>query len=124
MRFYSVHLKGDLGRGDATLVREGFCWPALLLGPLWPAARGLWREAALFGAAWAGVGLLALGAPQAGGWAALLLWLLGGFEGHWLQRRALKRRGYEEVAIIAGHGRDEAELKLAGAMLRARERQS
>ncbi len=121
MRFYTVHLKGGRLDGHAELVPDGFCWPALLLGPLWPAVRGLWREAALVAGAWGAVGLLALALPQAGGWAALLLWLLGGFEGHWLARRALRRRGYREAAVIAGHGRDEAELKLAAAMLQARE---
>ena len=27
----------------ATFIREGFSWPALLFGPIWLLARGLWR---------------------------------------------------------------------------------
>ncbi len=116
MRFYTVHLRKGAPE-DAVLVKDGFCWPALLFGPFWMIYRRMWRELVILLAVYAGIG--AVGAAistQLAGWLDLLVALLLGFEGNALARRALARRGYEETAVIAATGRDEAELRLARAL--------
>ncbi len=116
MRFYTVHLRKGKPE-DAVLVKDGFCWPALLFGPFWMLYRRMWRELVALLAAYAGIGVVGAAASgQLAGWLDLLVALLLGFEGNALARRALARRGYEETAVIAAAGRDEAELRLARAL--------
>ncbi len=116
MRFYTVHLRKSVPE-EAVLVRDGFCWPALLFGPFWMAYRRMWRELLVLIVVYAGIGVFgAAVSSQLAGWLNLLVALLLGFEGNALARRALARRGYEETAVIAAAGRDEAELRLARAV--------
>jgi len=44
---YTVHTNSWSAApdGDAVLIREGFCWPAFLFGPLWALWHGMWRTA-------------------------------------------------------------------------------
>ncbi len=116
MRYYHVLLPlGSRGR-EAVLVKEGFSWPALFFGPLWLAAKGMWRELAVFALLLALAGLAqALGAERIGGWMMVLPFVLLGFEGNGLHVRALQRRGWEEAGLVAGADLDEAELRLARA---------
>ena len=46
MRLYSVYQSPE-ARGDQDLIfiKDGFCWPALVLPFIWPAWRGLWLVA-------------------------------------------------------------------------------
>lgn len=111
MRIYTVHYRPEAGGGDIVPVKEGFCWPALLFGPLWALWRRLWVVAlglvaliALLGAAGAVLDLdvvtaaaLSLGAAVA----------IGGTAND-LRRWTLERRGFSEEGVVMGFGEDSA----------------
>jgi hypothetical protein len=110
MAIYSVHIPGD-GADPATaaeranFLREGFCWPAFLFGPLWLLARGLWRPlgAWCLGAILVGLtisyGLLA---RPAGSWLYFVAALYLGLEGKGFVAAALERRGVRFVDVATG----------------------
>lgn len=111
MRIYTVHYRPEAGGGDIVPVKEGFCWPALLFGPLWALWHGLWSVAlglvaliALLGAAGAVLGLdvvtaaaLSMGTATA----------IGGTAND-LRRWTLERRGFSEEGVAMGFGEDAA----------------
>jgi hypothetical protein len=116
MRVYTVHLRRqglDPDR-DIMLVKEGFCWPALLFLVLWALWCRLWWvafgllviEVALSGA----VALLGLDplseAAISVGFAAIV-----GFVANDLKRWTLRRQGFVEVAVVIADGRDAAERR-------------
>ena len=112
MRIYTIHRRrrGVLEEPDIRVVKEGFCWPGLVFGPLWAAWRGYWAVAA---------GLLAAGAAAAALpgalWLSLPLLLLAalvtGFEGNDLARWSLGRRGFVPAALSAGRNAADAEAR-------------
>ncbi len=112
MRIYTIHRRGRgiLEEPEIRVVKEGFCWPALLFGPLWAAWRGDWAVAAVLLAAFAAAAIL----PDAL-WSSLPLLLLvaltAGFEGADLARRSLRRRGFAEASLAAGRNATEAEAR-------------
>jgi len=113
MRIYTVHYRSDAAGGDIVLVKEGFCWPAFLFGPLWALARGLWGVAL-------GLLVLALAAVLAGpllplgtvAWTATAAGaaLAVGHTANDLRRWTLERRGYSEEGVVMG-GREDAALR-------------
>ncbi len=111
LRLYSVHLgRGDAPE-DAVLVKEGFCWPALLFGPVWAFYRRLW----LWGLAWIAaalvLGMAAEALPSAAAYvsfAGLALAVLFAAEANDLRRAYLARRGWREVEVVGGTDDDTA----------------
>jgi hypothetical protein len=116
MRAYTVHLRRqglDPDR-DIVLVKEGFCWPALLFSVLWALWCRLW---------WVALGLLVVEVALSG--AGTLLGLdplseaaisLGfavivGFVANDLKRWTLRRQGFAEAAVIIASDRDAAERR-------------
>jgi hypothetical protein len=101
---------GDAER--ASFLREGFCWPALLFGPLWLLARGLWRPFAL----WCIAAIILAVAISSGrlpgsvaGWLYFVGALFLGLEGRNFVAAALERRGFRLVDIVARVDRATAE---------------
>ncbi len=96
----------------ADFVRDGFCWPALLFGPLWLLARGLWRA---LGAWCLGAAIVLIGAHYArapgltvdGLYGLSALWL--GLEGQGLVAAARRRAGFRLVDISVGANMTAAE---------------
>jgi len=111
LRLYSVHLGLGDAAEDAVLVKEGFCWPALLFGPFWAFYHRLW----LWGLAWIAV-VVAISAIQEAlpatapylGFATIALELLFAAEANDLRRRDLARRGWREVEVVGGTDGDTA----------------
>lgn len=121
MRLYTVHLPVHLlpaaGTPDAdtaegaVLVKEGFCWPALFVPLLWSLWHRMWWEAlalAALGVLLAGVEQLASGAETVTALVGFAVQLWFGLQGNDLRRWTLARRGWPEVAVIAGANRDAA----------------
>lgn len=107
MRLYTALLKSD---AEPVLVREGFAWGALFLGPLWLAAHRAWIAAAISLAAYVGIAVLVPAParfPMACAAAAIL-----GFVGNDLRRWALEHRGYLLVHVIIARSRDHALARL------------
>lgn len=89
------------------LVKDGFCWPAFILGALWAAAKGLWIP--VFAAMMAVEVVLWFltgyaGAQRHGGLALLgfvamlgYAWVRGRYGNRWL-RAGLLRKGYRPGA--------------------------
>ncbi|SHF59548.1 Protein of unknown function [Kaistia soli DSM 19436] len=92
-------------------VKDGFCWPALLITLPWMLYRRLFVEAALYVLAVTGLGFLGerIGAPATLLAAALPLAL--GILGNDLRRFALRRRGYAPRGVASGANIDEAEIR-------------
>lgn len=116
MRVYTVHLRRqglDPDR-DIMLVKEGFCWPALLFSILWALWCRLWWvalgllvvEVALSGA----VALLGL-APLSEVAISLGFAVIVGFGANDLKRWTLRRQGFVEVAVVVADDRDAAERR-------------
>ncbi len=118
MKLYSVHYRHEDAASlaslaeRAVLVKEGFCWPALLLGPMWLAWCGLWLALAFYIALMLVVVAFAMlmGLPNGDvSFITMVAQLLLALEGNGLCRWSLERRRYHERAIVAGGNLSEAE---------------
>jgi hypothetical protein len=107
VKTYAALLRAD---AEPVLVREGFSWGALILGPFWLAAHRAWIAAALSLAAYV---LINTVVPQPA--AALLaagLALILGFTGNDLRCWALAHRGYLLAHVLAAGNEDAAFARL------------
>lgn len=107
MKTYSALLKADAA---PVLVREGFSWGALVLGPFWLAAHRAWIAAAISLAAYVLIGAL-VAEPAAGILAAGVALILG-LTGNDLRRWALEHRGYLLVHVVSAGNPDDAFVRL------------
>ncbi len=116
MRLYTVHLRrhGPDSDSDLVLIKEGFCWAAFFLGPLWVLWHRLWLAALVLlvaGVALGGTALvlrldgLSQGAVSVG-FAAIV-----GFVANDLRRRRLERRHFTLAAVVSAAGREAAERR-------------
>ncbi|MCC2111441.1 MAG: DUF2628 domain-containing protein [Hyphomicrobiales bacterium] len=114
---YTVHAPPDEAVSaepaeQLIFVKEGFCWPALLIPPLWLISRRMW----LVLVGWLAVAALILAGYEYLGKALpgtvdLLFWLLFALEANELRRWTLARRGWRFLGVAAGRNRDEAEMR-------------
>ena len=120
MLTYTAHRKPDLldqanDGSDIVFIKDGFCWPGLLIPFFWMIWHRLWLPLAVYLAA---VALLALaghvvfslpdGLMTSLG---LLLNLFVGLEGNNFRRRALAKRGFEEIADIVADNSETASYR-------------
>ncbi|MDA0368175.1 MAG: DUF2628 domain-containing protein [Proteobacteria bacterium] len=120
MRVYSVYQSPTAGGDDDLIfIKDGFCWPALVLPLIWPLWRGLWLVALVV------VGILVavstvveagLLAPLTGTVIEVAVALILGFEGNNLRRWVKSRRGWREVATVSGRRLDDAERSFFSAI--------
>lgn len=129
MTVYTVHEPAGLkGRSDAAarhiaFVKEGFCWPAFLIAPIWLVYRRMW---------WVLLGFLAVGVALGGlelwlgrgsalsSIVEIVLLLLFALEANNLRRWELRRRGNRLRAVVAGRDREECERKFFSTWLAER----
>jgi hypothetical protein len=107
VKLYAALLKAD---AEPVLVREGFSWGALILGPFWLAAHRAWIAAAISLAAY--ILILVLATEPVGAILAAGLALILGLNGHDLRRWALENRGYLLVHVLAAANQDDAFARL------------
>ena len=107
MRIYTAHLHQA---APPVVVREGFAWGALILGPFWLLAQRAWIAGVLALAAWFVVSALP-GAALRLPCALALAWALG-LWGNDLLRGALARRGYLLAHVVAAADADAALARL------------
>lgn len=120
MLTYTAHRKPDLldqanDGSDIVFIKDGFSWPGLLIPFFWMIWHRLWLPLAVYLAA---VALLALaghvvfslpdGLMTSLG---LLLNLFVGLEGNNFWRRALAKRGFEEIADIVADNSETASYR-------------
>ena len=110
MNIYTAHLRPAR---DPVLVREGFSFPAFLLGPLWLFANGAWIPAIIGLAAF--VAIFARAPATLVGPLSLGLALLAGLTGRDLVRWSLERRGYTLAHVVAARDDDAALARLYAA---------
>jgi hypothetical protein len=125
MLTFTAHRKAEVLSHDeaadgVVFVKDGFSWLAFLVPLVWLVWHRVWRGLAGYVIAvtvLVGIGYLA-GFPE--GLATslgMLLNLYMGLEGNNLRRKALMRRGYQELAdIAAGDGEEAAWRFLANRM--------
>lgn len=122
MRLYSVHTRAwsSAPDGEATFVKEGFCWPAFFFGPLWALWHGMWRTAIALLILSAAVSGLAVGANLTdSGELALSVGLqvaIGLWANDW-RRRVLARRDFFERGTVAGRRLHDAEQRFIKGMV-------
>ncbi|HWJ72702.1 MAG TPA: DUF2628 domain-containing protein [Kaistia sp.] len=92
-------------------VKDGFCWPALLITLPWLLYRGLFVEAALTILAMVALGLFAEPLGAAAPALSILLPLAFGVLGNDIRRFALRRRGYRVRGEASGRTLEEAEIR-------------
>jgi Protein of unknown function (DUF2628) len=116
MALYTIHAprKADgaaASPAELVFVKEGFCWPALIIPLIWTLYRRLWLMVLLLLAA---VFLLVL-LREAGGAVASVVYLLGrilyGLEANGLRRWTLERNGHTLVGVVEGRNVEEAERR-------------
>ncbi|WP_108880232.1 DUF2628 domain-containing protein [Anderseniella sp. Alg231-50] len=127
MLTYTAHSKQDPPQQDhaedtkgVVFVKDGFSWPAFFIPFFWMLWHRLWLPLVGYLVA---VGLVVL-AGYAFSWPdnltsgmGILVNLFAGLEGNNFRRRALAKRGFEEVAdIVAGNG-EEASYRFFTARL-------
>ena len=118
MNLYTVHYRHEDSHSLASLaerailVRDGFSWPALVLGPAWLAWRSMWIVLAIYVA----VMLVIVAAARLFGLpdgvslvVTAAVNLLLALEGNGLYRWSLERRRYHERAVVTGASLAEAE---------------
>ncbi len=116
MRHYTVHLRrhGPDADSDLVLIKEGFCWPAFFLGPLWALWHRLWLAALVLLVADLGLSgtalLLRLDGLSQGAVSVGVVAIVG-FVANDLRRRGLERRHYALAAVVSAAGREAAEWR-------------
>ena len=123
MRVYTVHEPPGGNLEDMVFVKEGFCWPALFVPALWLIYRRLWLGLAAWFVASIALAWLVRAAGLEDGAAAVVMLgfnLLVAFEANDWLRWTLDRKGYREVAVVAGSNQSEAEARYFQARLAGR----
>ncbi len=110
VKYWTVHLLPENRPVAPVLVREGFSWGALLIGPVWLLAHRVWIPAVLVIAANVLAGALAPEGLQLFLFAAISL--LVGFSGNDLRRFSLERRGYLLRHVVTARNADGALSRL------------
>jgi hypothetical protein len=105
--FWTAHLRRDR---EPVLLRDGFSWGALLLGPVWLLLHRAWVPAALGFAAFVLAGTLLPDA--AAGVAIPALMLLHGLSGNDMLAWGLERRGYRLTHVLAARTETDALARL------------
>jgi hypothetical protein len=107
VKIYTALVKAD---SEPYLVREGFAWGALFLGPFWLAAHRAWIAAGISLAAFT---LLVAAVPEpACGIVAVGLAMILGLTGNDLRRWSLENRGYLLAYVLSAGSADEAFTRL------------
>ena len=126
MVVYTVHEPaGRKGRSDAAarrivFVKEGFCWPALFVAPVWLVYHRIWLILLGFlaiSAALSGLGQWLDPDSSLSSVIDFTVLLLFAMEANDLRRWQLRRRGYRMRAVVAGRDREECERKFFAAWL-------
>jgi hypothetical protein len=114
LRTYTVHARpgSAASDGDAVFVRDGFSWPAFILGPFWAIWFGMWRTAIgllLLSGGISGL-VLAVGMAEAGKLVVTLaLQAVMGLWGNDWRRYVLRRSDMAERAVVSGRNARNAE---------------
>jgi hypothetical protein len=114
MAQWTVHRKKTSSDDDVRFVREGFNVWALVFPLFWLVIKGMWIvfiiAAAVQMLLW-GIGRMLDFSEFMSFAVGLLPNLVMGFEGNDLYRWTLARRGLEEVDVVSGEDRTEAEIR-------------
>lgn len=116
MTIYSVHApEGDVGAVEqVALVKEGFCWPALFVAPLWLVYHGQWLGllAYVAGSVAIGLALVASGTPEdTSGLFWLIYHLVVAMHANDWRRWRLEAAGLDLVGVISGQSLEIAEAR-------------
>ena len=105
---------------DVVFIKDGFAWLGLLIPVIWMLWHRLWRPLAGYLIVIVLIAVAGFAVPLPGSLTAsmgLLANLFVGLEGNNFRRRALARRGFEEVADIAAASNEEASFRFFAARI-------
>jgi hypothetical protein len=120
MSVYTVHeppLRAGVTTPDAqnyVFVRDGFCFWAFLLAPLWMLAHRMWLVLAGYIVVAGGLAAFVMAAGASGfiaGFIVFLIGLLVGLEAATLRRFTLRRRGWKDAGVVSGDDLEAAERR-------------
>lgn len=95
-------------------MKNGFCWPGLLLPLIWPLYHRLWLLAGLvLGVCFVLSGVFRYGAISETVlvMVALAVSVIFGFEANGLREHWLERRGFKFISIVCGQSYESCEIK-------------
>ena len=105
---------------DVVFIKDGFSWLAFLIPVFWMLWHRLWLPLAAYVSAVALVAVAGYLLPLPDGLTAsigLLANFFMGLEGNNFRRKALAKRGYEEVADIVAQNNEEASFRFFATQL-------
>lgn len=113
-KVYTVHTRSwsPASDGDAVFIKEGFCWPGFVFGPLWALWFGMWRTAVflfLLSVVISGVVVVAGMIDGAELAVTLALQAMVGLWGNDWRRYVLSRRDFAERGVVSGRKLADAE---------------
>lgn len=117
---YTVHEPPQVGgsridRAESiVLIGEGFSWRTAIFGPFHLLVGGQWMALAIYVAAAIVTSAILAAAGAGNQWYTvvfLVLNVIAGFEASELKRWSLGRAGWQEIATVSGHGREDAERR-------------
>lgn len=117
LRVWTTHRRdaGLYAAPDVVLVKEGFCWPALLVPLVWALWHRMWLTFALLllGAAMLGMVATFAGLTPAAELAlAFGAAIYVGMSANDWRRASLRRRGWDEGPAVVAASQEGAELRL------------
>jgi hypothetical protein len=126
MAVYTVHApplrasRASVQPEQFVFVRDGFSFPALVLGGLWMLRYRMWLVLLGYVVVAIALGLVLsrYGSPSVGLVVWALMALLIGFEAPTLRRFTLSRRGYRAVGLVVGDDLDIAERRFFDAWVK------
>ena len=114
MAIYRVFVSPFDRTGSTVIVKEGYCWSAMVFSAFWAIWHRMWIVAILLLAGLLLVRFLALQLDLGENLQSLVSMAVAfilGNEAEHLRAWSLERAGYREIGVVEAHNLDEAELK-------------
>ncbi len=113
-KIYTVHARSwsPASDGDAVFIKEGFCWPGFIFGPIWALWFGMWRTAiSLFVLSVVIPGIVVVVGITDGAelLVTMALQVIVGLWGNDWRRYVLARRDSAERGVVSGRKLADAE---------------
>ena len=112
MQVFNIYLRGSAtAPSDAAAIKEGFCWPAFLFGPVWALWHRMWFSAATIAASYT---LMMVGLSVAGVNASMAnTFIIGaaalvGFAANGWRQNAMMGNGWRLAGLSAAADTDTA----------------
>ena len=113
-KIYTVHARSwsPASDADAVFIKEGFCWPGFVFGPIWALWFGMWRTAIFLFLLSVVLSIIVVVSGMTYGaelTVTLALQAIVGLWGNDWRRYVLARRDFAERGVVSGRKLADAE---------------